>query len=322
MSGSPADPARQEQASAAPGGAADATALLTAVQPGDVGGELLPLLEVVFDRLERLLASSLRELVGPGVELIAEDLLARRFGDYLETVPEQALLGLFTAIEWDGGGLVTVDDRMIGLLVETLLGGGGLASSANRDRRARSGIECALAERLMRAVLRDLERALAPLAPVGLRLDRLESDPRHASITRAGDGCAVLRLGIERGGRRGAVDLVLPLATLEPARTALGSAAMGERLGHDTLWREHLASELRAASVMLEAVLEERSIGLGEVMAFRVGTLLPLGIRPDAPITLSCGGISLLTARMGRLGDHVAVRIEEPPARGGERERA
>jgi flagellar motor switch protein FliM len=36
-----------------------------------------------------------------------------------------------------------------------------------------------------------------------------------------------------------------------------------------------------------------------------------LGASPDSKIQLRCGGVPLLTGRMGRVGSSVAVRVDE-----------
>jgi flagellar motor switch protein FliM len=46
-------------------------------------------------------------------------------------------------------------------------------------------------------------------------------------------------------------------------------------------------------------------------MALQVGTTLPLGAAADAPVILRCGHIPLLRGRVGRVADHVAIRIED-----------
>ena len=45
-------------------------------------------------------------------------------------------------------------------------------------------------------------------------------------------------------------------------------------------------------------------------MQLQVGQTIMLNAGPDSPIELRCGGVPLLTGRMGRMGSSVAVRIE------------
>jgi flagellar motor switch protein FliM len=64
-------------------------------------------------------------------------------------------------------------------------------------------------------------------------------------------------------------------------------------------------------TVELEALLEEQTLPLGEVMELKVGTTLSLSATPDTPVMLRCGHVPLLRGRIGRVGDSVAIRIED-----------
>ena len=45
------------------------------------------MLEVVFDRLERMLTTSVRNFTSDNVDISLENITAQRFGDYLNSVP-------------------------------------------------------------------------------------------------------------------------------------------------------------------------------------------------------------------------------------------
>jgi len=47
------------------------------------------------------------------------------------------------------------------------------------------------------------------------------------------------------------------------------------------------------------------------VMNREVGQTMLLGAGPDSKIELRCGGVPLLTGRMGRVGSSVAVRVDD-----------
>ena len=74
-----------------------------------VSYERLPMLEVVFDRLVRLMSTSLRNFTSDNVEVSLDNIASIRFGDYLNSIPLPAMLSVFKAEEWDNFGLITVD---------------------------------------------------------------------------------------------------------------------------------------------------------------------------------------------------------------------
>ena len=78
-----------------------------------VSYERLPMLEIVFDRLVRLMTTSLRNFTSDNVEVSLDNISSIRFGDYLNSIPLPAILAVFRAEELDNYGLLTVDSNLI-----------------------------------------------------------------------------------------------------------------------------------------------------------------------------------------------------------------
>ncbi|MDB5735489.1 MAG: fliM, partial [Alphaproteobacteria bacterium] len=83
------------------------------------------------------------------------------------------------------------------------------------------------------------------------------------------------------------------------------------KFGRDSIWESHLATELWSTKIDIEAILDEQTMPLNQVMNLEVGQTLMLGASPDSQIEMRCRGVPLLTGRMGRVGSHVAVRIDD-----------
>jgi flagellar motor switch protein FliM len=99
------------------------TGIQAMVDSAMVSYERLPMLEIVFDRLIRMMSTSLRNLTSDNVEVSLDSITSIRFGDYLETIPMPAMLSVFKAEEWDNYGLMIVDSALIYSIVDVLLGG-------------------------------------------------------------------------------------------------------------------------------------------------------------------------------------------------------
>jgi flagellar motor switch protein FliM len=149
------------------------------------------------------------------------------------------------------------------------------------------------------------------LSPVTFRFDRLETNPRFATISRPSNAAIVARLRIDMEDRGGRLELLLPYATLEPVRELLLQMFMGEKFGRDTIWETHLAEELWVTDVDLEAVIDTQTMKLRDVFDLKVGSRIMLSATQDSSIQLACGDVPMYTGRMGRKGNRVAVRIED-----------
>jgi flagellar motor switch protein FliM len=276
-----------------------------------VNYERLPMLEVVYDRLVRMMTTSLRNFTSDNVEVSIDSIQSIRFGDYLNSIPLPAMLGVFKAEEWDNYGLLTVDSSLISSVVDVLLGGRRGTAAMRIEGRPYTTIERNLVERMVNVVLVDLSAAFDPLSPVNFRLDRLETNPRFATIARPANAGIVARLRIDMEDRGGKLELMIPYATLEPVRDLLLQMFMGEKFGRDSIWETHLASELWHTDVAIRAVLDQQTLSLNDILRMKVGTHLPLAVRPDDEVKLLCGDVEMFSGRMGRKGDYMAVRIEQ-----------
>ena len=272
--------------------------------------ERLPMLEVVFDRLVRLMSTSLRNFTSDNVEVSLDNIASIRFGDYLNSIPLPAMLSVFKAEEWDNYGLVTVDSSLIYSIVDVLLGGRRGTAAMRIEGRPYTTIERSLVERMVHVMLNDLSAAFEPLSPVTFRFDRLETNPRFATISRPSNAAIVTRLRIDMEDRGGRLELLLPYATLEPVRELLLQMFMGEKFGRDSIWETHLAEELWLTEVDLEAVVDQQVMRLSDVFDLKVGSRIMFGATPDSLVSLTCGNVALYTGRMGRKGNKIAIRIE------------
>jgi len=276
-----------------------------------VSYERLPMLEIVFDRLVRMLSTSLRNFTSDNVEVSLDNITAIRFGDYLNSIPLPAMLGVFKAEEWDNFGLLMVDSTLTYSIVDVLLGGRRGTAAMRIEGRPYTTIERNLVERLISVVLNDLTSTFDPLSPVTFRFERLETNPRFAAIARPANAAVLARLRVDMEDRGGRMELLLPYATLEPVRELLLQMFMGEKFGRDSIWETHLSGELWQTDVEINAVLDEFPMTLGDVLAWKPGTKLDLDCTPQSMVELRCGEVQLFRGPMGRRGGHIAVKIQD-----------
>jgi flagellar motor switch protein FliM len=164
---------------------------------------------------------------------------------------------------------------------------------------------------MVHVMLGDLSAAFEPLSPVTFRFDRLETNPRFATISRPSNAAIVTRLRIDMEDRGGRLELLLPYATLEPVRELLLQSFMGEKFGRDSIWETHLAEELWLTEVDLEAVVDQQIMRLSDVFDLKIGSRIMFSATPDSVVSLQCGNIPMYSGVMGRKGNKIAIRIED-----------
>ncbi|MFZ4762045.1 MAG: flagellar motor switch protein FliM [Alphaproteobacteria bacterium] len=288
----------------------DNMGIMALINSAMVSYERLPMLDVVFDRLVRMMSTSLRNLTSDNVEASIDQITSVRFGDYLNSIPLPAMLGVFKAEEWDNYGILTVDSALIYSIVDVLLGGRRGTAAMRIEGRPYTTIERNLVERMVHVVLGDLSAAFDPLSPVTFKFDRLETNPRFAAITRANNAGVLVKIRVDMEDRGGRIEMLIPYATLEPVRELLLQMFMGEKFGRDSIWENHLSAELYHTNVEMRAVLGEVTTSLYDILNWRVGSKLMLPTAPDGIIEMRCGDRAMYYGRMGRKKDRLAVMVE------------
>lgn len=293
------------------GGGEDQSGIKAIINSALVSYERLPMLEVVFDRLVRMMTTSLRNFTSDNVEVTLDNITSVRFGDYLNSIPLPAMISVINAEEWENYCLMTVDSALIYSIVDVLLGGRRGTAALRIEGRPYTTIERTLVERMIHVVLADLSAAFDPVSPVNFRFDRLETNPRFATVARPANAAIMARFRIDMEDRGGKIELVIPYATLEPVRELLLQMFMGEKFGRDSIWETHLAATLWGTDIEVEAVLDEQMMPLSQIMNLQVGSQIVFGCGEDPEIELRCGGLPIVIGRMGHKGQNIAIRVEK-----------
>ena len=261
------------------------------------------------DRLRSRLTISLRKHTTDNVEIV-DRVEILRYGDYIDHVPLPVMIGIAEAREWAAPAMVLLDAALIHGLIELLMGG-RKNHATKPDQRQFTAIEHKMIERTIQIVLDDLGAVFAPMSEVTFVVKSTLVNPRFVVLARDSDVVIQMRYKIQIERRAGLLDIVIPRATLEPVREQLSHQRYGERGTADARWEERLRSQLVTTPVEVVALLPTQPRQVGEMVGWKVGTHLPLGVTPETPVKVAYGGLDAWTALMGRKSGHVAVCLEQ-----------
>ena len=292
-----------------PGITVELTGVQALINSALVSYERLPMLEIVFDRLVRLATTSLRNFTSDNVEVSLDSISSVRFGDYLNSIPLPAILSVIKAEEWENFGLLTVDSNLIYAMIDVLLGGRRGPGATRVEGRPYTTIEMTLARRMIEVILEDTHKAFEPVTPITFKIERMETNPRFAAISRPANAAILIELRIEMDERGGKLEILLPYATIEPIREQMLQMYMGEKFGRDPIWEGHLATEIFAANVEIEAVMHEVELPLSRILSLKTGDTVLFDRSPTDPVKLRCGDVDLTEGIMGHIGKNVSVRV-------------
>jgi flagellar motor switch protein FliM len=275
------------------------------------GIDRMPMLNIMIDRLAQAMTVSMRGFTGDNVDVSIDRVQTCRLKDFLDAVSVPAMIAVLRVEPWDGYCLAALDPRLITSAMDVLLGG-GRNRSAPIEGRPYTAIERSFVERLTQEVIAsDLKHAFELIGEVDFVLERFETTPSYAAITKASAAAIMFRAEVAMDHRGGHIDFLMPFSTFDPVRELLLEEFGGKKHGGDAVWRSHLSSVLPYAEVELRAVIEQRSISSAEVMSWKVGTRLQLEHRQDEPIDVFCSELLVMRAAIADKDGRIALKVSE-----------
>ena len=185
------------------------------------------------------------------------------------------------------------------------------------EGRPYTTIERNLVERLVTVVLADLSGAFDPLSPVTFRFERLETNPRFATIGRPANA-AVLRVSGStwRIAADGSKCCCLTRPSSQFAKSCCKDSLARNSAG-TSIWEAHLVGELWNTRVPIQAVLDTVEMSLRDVLKLHIGSRISLNAELDPDIQLICGDLPMFSGKDGPQG-----RQYRDPDRREDRKRA
>lgn len=271
----------------------------------------MPMLEIIYDRLVRVFASTLRNFSSSNADVEVEKVAPARFGDFTEMISIPTIIAVVKSVEWDNYVLVVLDSSLTYSFVDILFGGRKNNSDNKVEGRPFTSIEQAISQTVIELLLNDLETCFEQVTPVTFQLDRLESNPRFATIARPEDVGMLATINIGLEGRTGKLEIYAPFATLEPVKKILAKSFIGEKGNKDPTWIRHFQQEIPLAKVSLNAFLTGRTSTIKEAINLKVGDTLVLDTLASDDIILRVGDLPVSSGKLGKMDDKIAVRLSE-----------
>ncbi len=300
----------------------DRSGLMALINSVLVSHRRLPMLDVIFDRTARQMTTSLRHMTNDNVEVSLDDVSSTRFGDFLNAVSAPSVVGVFKAEGLDNYCLFAVDAALVYSVVDVLLGGrrgGGLVTIEDRSF---TQIELGLVQRVLDLMAADLTEAFKPIADVSFSLDRIETTPRFAAIAQDASVCSLAKFRIDMDERGGRAAVLMPHGTLEPIFKVLQREFINESGGSEHIWRDHLSSEIAAATLDLNVVLAEKTVTIKELDGLKAGDTIRFAGAADNRAEIRAGQSVVAKGKVGRAGETIAIRLDGRTSGAGENEEA
>jgi flagellar motor switch protein FliM len=268
----------------------------------------MPTLEIVNERFARHLRISMFNMMRRAAEVSINGVQMLKFGEYVHTLFVPTSLNMVRFSPLKGTALITMEARLVFILVDNFFGGDG-RFHAKIEGREFTPTERRIVQLLLKIIFEDYKEAWAPVMDVEFDYLDSEVNPAMANIVSPTEVVVVSSFHIEVDGGGGDFHITMPYSMIEPIRELLDAGVQSDTQDTDMRWSQALKDEIMDVEVGLDATIVEKEISLKDVMGFKAGDIIPVEM-PEY-IVLRVEDLPTYRCKLGRSRENLALNIRE-----------
>lgn len=268
----------------------------------------MPTLEMVNERFARHMRISLFNMMRRTAEVSINGIQMIKFGEYVHTLFVPTSLNMVRFRPLKGTALITMEARLVFILVDNFFGGDG-RYHAKIEGREFTPTERRIIQMLLKLIFEDYKEAWSPVMDVSFEYLDSEVNPSMANIVSPTEVVVISSFHIELDGGGGDFHVALPYSMLEPIRELLDAGVQSDKEDTDMRWSKALRDEILDVPVELSTKFLEVNLPLQKVMELEEGDIIP--IEMPEHITVLIEDLPSFRAKLGKSREHVALKIQE-----------
>lgn len=266
----------------------------------------LPVLDKIYDRAVRNFATDIYQLTARDFEIKQEVLSIVKHRDFMSSLPNPSLMGIYKFKPLRGKGIVLFDSIFVYDLVDYYFGGSS-QFYAQKDRTDFTATELRVMDVVNKKLIDNLVHAWEPIFSLDIVKFNEETNPQLVNITEPDEMLLVARFNLNFGKETGSFYFILPYSMVEPIRQQLELGASRPDDEIDPNWIKSLREELMDVELTISSSMAESISSVGNVTDWQVGDFIPMEI--NDVVTLDIEGTPSFTATIGTANDKRALKI-------------
>ncbi|AWL12556.1 Flagellar motor switch protein [Saliniradius amylolyticus] len=268
----------------------------------------MPTLEIVNERFARHMRVSLFNMMRRSAEVSINGIQMIKFGEYIHTLFVPTSLNMVRFRPLKGTGLITMEARLVFILVDNFFGGDG-RYHAKIEGREFTPTERRIIQMLLKLIFEDYKEAWAPVMDVSFEYLDSEVNPAMANIVSPTEVIVISSFHIELDGGGGDFHVALPYSMLEPIRELLDAGVQSDKEDTDLRWSKALRDEIMDVEVGVSATLLELELSLQDIMNMKEGDIIP--VEMPEHVTMFIEDLPTFRTKMGRSRENLALKVTE-----------
>lgn len=242
----------------------------------------IPNFDIILDAFSQNNSISLSNQLQRNFSITRTALESMPFQEYLLAKKKPGAIGVLNLAPLKHGALIIYDPLLSFCLIEVMLGATADLDMLQIDREL-TKIELTVLKSAMNKACDDIDRAFRPITNLETSLLKIENNPRLVSITDPEAEVIIGTFKVKAGEQTGTMELVFPLATLDPFRDEFRDLISVNTLKHGG-WTDIIAGEVIDMAATVIAQSGVINLTVGEVLSFKKGDVIPVEYDINSPL--------------------------------------
>lgn len=268
----------------------------------------MPTLELVDERFARHMRISLFNMMRHTAEVTWTGVKMIKFGEYVQTLYVPTSLNMVRFRPLKGTALITLEAKLVFILVENFFGGEG-RFRAKIEGREFTPTERRIIQKLLKMVFEDYKEAWSPVMDVEFEFLDSEVNPAMANIVSPSEVLVVNTFHIDLDGGGGDMHIAFPYSMIEPIRELLDAGVQSDKGDTDVRWNKALREEVMDVNVDMSVKLLDTVLSLEQVMNLKEGDVIGIDMPDDLLVCIE--DLPSYHAKLGRTKERMAIKITE-----------
>ncbi|KKA08326.1 flagellar motor switch protein FliM [Pseudomonas ogarae] len=271
--------------------------------------ERLHALDIINERFARYFRMSLFNLIRRSIDITVTSVRYQSYSDFSLHMPMPTNINLLAMKPLRGTALVVFPPSVVFMVVDNLFGGDGRFVTKSEGREF-THTEQRIIRRLLGLSVDAYKDAWKSVYPLEIEYLRSEMQAKFANITSSPNEIVVnATFHLEVGNLSSDFNIVIPYLMIEPMRKLLTGPLTDVNPEEERDWNKRMAGEITHSEIELIADFVEMDARVGQVMALKVGDVLPIEL-PDI-VSARVDGVPVMKCEYGSQNGLRALLVKE-----------
>ncbi|HEX8542347.1 MAG TPA: flagellar motor switch protein FliM [Pseudomonas sp.] len=271
--------------------------------------ERLHALDIINERFARYFRMSLFNLIRRSIDITVKSVRYQSYSDFSRHLPMPTNINLLSMKPLRGTALVVFSPSVVFMVVDNLFGGDGRFLTKSEGREF-THTEQRIIRRLVGLSVDAYKDAWKSVYPLEIEYLRSEMQAKFANVTSSPNEIVVnATFNLEVGTLSSDFNIVIPYLMIEPMRQLLNGPLTDTNPEEERRWNQRMAGEIAQSKIELIADFVELDARVGQVMALKVGDILPIEL-PEI-VSARVDGVPVMHCEYGSQNGLRALLVKE-----------